>query len=87
MKHPSTVDSEILFSDFSVDVLQTFSVSNLTLDDVIAAIRRSERIMRNKAIEEKPIQYKKFFYYTENPALTIWESIRDILSDCRLLDL
>ncbi len=62
-------------------------LGKVSLPHVKAAINRAERLTKLK--EEngfKPQQYKGYFFYTENPSLSIWEAIRKILKDCRLLD-
>lgn len=59
----------------------------LTLQNVREAIQRADRLMAiNKRDEKAATQYKGFTYYTDNPSLTIWESIRDILGTCKLID-
>lgn len=60
-------------------------LSKLSLDDVRAAIDRASRLMSNKAANENMVQYRGFSYYTENPALTIWEPVKEILNECGLL--
>lgn len=61
-------------------------LSKLTLDHVRSAIERSRCIMSvNQQNGMKPVEYKGFTYYTENPSLTIWEPVAGILSDCGLL--
>lgn len=58
-------------------------LSKLTLNDVCSAINRAKHITDIKTENgELPVRYKGFSYYTENPALTIWESIEKILNDC-----
>lgn len=61
-------------------------LSKLTLDNVKNAITRSKNIMNQKIINnEKEIEYKGYKYYKDNPALTIYESISLILTECGLL--
>ncbi len=61
-------------------------LSSLTLQDVRNAIRRSESLMAaNESAGKAVTQYKGFTYYTDNPALTIWVPIKDILQKCRLI--
>ena len=61
-------------------------LSQLSLDDVKMAIRRSEQIMeRNQEKRFVQQQYKKYSFYTENPSLSIWESIKKIMTDCGIL--
>ena len=59
-------------------------LSKLSLNDVRAAIDRATRLMSNKAVNENMVQYRGFSYYTENPALTIWEPVKEILDECGL---
>ncbi len=61
-------------------------LKKITLDNVIAAIERAERIMaNNKSSGYRPVEYKKFTYYTENPSLSVHEIIADILRECKLI--
>ena len=62
-------------------------LSGLEIDDVKDAIRRAERIMNKKAEDSGRFlrEYKGYTYYLDNPSLTVWESIRRILSDCKLI--
>ena len=58
----------------------------LTLKDVCDAVLRADKLMAaNERDEKAKTKYKGFSYYTDNPSLTIWEPIRDILKECRLL--
>lgn len=61
-------------------------LEKITLDDVIVAIERAEKIMdKNKSSGYKLVEYKNFTYYTENPSLSVHEIIADILKECKLL--
>lgn len=61
-------------------------MEKITLDDVLAAIERAEKIMANSLSSGyKPVEYKKFTYYTENPSLSVHEIIADIFKQCKLL--
>lgn len=61
-------------------------LSQLTLDNVRNAIQRSKAIMQqNQDAGYILQQYKGYKYYKENPALSIWESIENILKECELL--
>lgn len=61
-------------------------LSMLTLKDVCDAVHRAEKLMAaNERDGKARKQYKGFSYYTDNPSLTIWEPIRDILKECKLL--
>ena len=61
-------------------------LSQLTLDDVRKAIERSEHIMNQNEQRGYVLQrYKGFTYYKENPSLAVWEAIKLILTDCKLM--
>lgn len=61
-------------------------LNKLTLQDVCDAVRRADKLMAANERDDKPkTQYKGFSYFTNNPSLTIWEPIRDILKECKLL--
>jgi hypothetical protein len=61
-------------------------LSQLSLDDVRKAIERSEHIMdENKQRGYVLQRYKGFTYYKENPSLAVWEAIKKILRDCKVL--
>ena len=58
----------------------------LTLKNVCDAVLRADKLMATNERDKKAkARYKGFSYYTDNPSLTIWEPIRDILKECRLL--
>ena len=61
-------------------------LKKLSLDDVIKAIERSEKIMETNASNGYMLQrYKGFFYYKENPSLLVWEAIKKIMEDCKII--
>ncbi|WP_367568192.1 RloB family protein [Lacrimispora sp.] len=61
-------------------------LKQLTLEHVHAAIQRSKAIMRRNQESGYILQeYKRYKFYKENPALSIWESIEKILRECELL--
>ena len=61
-------------------------LKKLSLDDVIKAVERSEKIMENNVVAGYVMQkYKGFSYYKENPSLAVWEAIKKVLKDCRLI--
>lgn len=61
-------------------------LAQLSLDDVRKAIERSEHIMEQNEQRGYVLQrYKGFTYYKENPSLAVWEAIKLILMDCKLL--
>lgn len=58
----------------------------LTLDDVKKAINRSQKIMLKNENSGYTLQsYKGFTYYKENPSLSIWKAVQEILGDCVLI--
>ena len=61
-------------------------LNQLSLDDVKMAIQRSEQLMiRNQEKGFHRYQYKTYSYYAENPSLSIWESIKKIMTECGIL--
>lgn len=61
-------------------------LNQLTLEDVIRAIERSERIMVRNAENGYILHnYKGFKYYKENPSLAVWGAIKKIMQDCKLI--
>lgn len=61
-------------------------LGKLTLADVRRAIERAKMVMqRNEECGYVLLQYKRFRYYRENPSLSIWESIENILRECELM--
>ncbi len=62
-------------------------LAKLTLGDVRQAIRRAEAITQKSQADGCVLQqYKGYEYYRENPSLSVWRSIRQILDDCGLLE-
>ncbi len=58
-------------------------LSKLTLDDVKSAIRRADFITSNNEMDGKAlIKYKGYSYYRDNPALSIQDAVRMILTAC-----
>lgn len=61
-------------------------LSKLNLDNVRLAIERSKTIMEIKVANgECEEQYKGFKYYKENPSLSIWKCVEEILYECDLI--
>mgnify|MGYP002561907549 CR=1 FL=1 len=60
-------------------------VEQITLEDIINAIKRAEKIRDHNKEYNKQIKYGKYIYYKENPDLEINESIEKILNDCEIL--
>jgi hypothetical protein len=62
-------------------------LSKLSLEDVKSAIQRAESIMnRNTQNGYVLLDYKGYKYFRENPSLSVWESIKEILASCDLFD-
>lgn len=61
-------------------------LKKLTINDVKSAVRRAEIIASmNKADGKTLVKYKGYSYYRDNPALSIHEAVRKILSECGLM--
>lgn len=61
-------------------------LNQLSLNDVIKAIQRSEYIMKQNELRGYVLNnYKGFSYYKENPSLDIWKAIKKIMVDCKLI--
>ena len=60
-------------------------VEQITLEDIINAVKRAEKIRDHNKEYNKQIKYGKYIYYKENPDLEINESIEKILNDCEIL--
>ena len=62
-------------------------LNQITLDDVIQAVKNGKEI-RDINIKDSSQNYRKngnFEYYTENPDMTIYECVGQVLSECGLL--
>ncbi len=61
-------------------------LGKLTLEDVKEAIQRADNIMANNAAIAKPVvRYKGYAYYRDNPALTIHDAVKLIMTECGLI--
>lgn len=61
-------------------------LGKLSIQNVIHAIHRAKQIMEiNKQNGYVLHQYKGYRYYKENPSLTVWEIVEQILTDCGLM--
>lgn len=61
-------------------------LDKINIEDVKKAIERSKAItLHNKDAGYVLQQYKKYKYYKENPSLSIWEIIEEILKKCVLM--
>lgn len=62
-------------------------LESLTLDDVRQAVKRSKEIMyENEKRHYSLKKYSNYSYYEENPSLSVWEIIEEILSVCGLCE-
>ena len=58
-------------------------LSKLSLSDVNDAVKRAKKITQNnKEIGNPQKSYKGFRYYQDNPSLSIWEIVEEILTEC-----
>jgi hypothetical protein len=61
-------------------------LSNLTIFNVIDAIKRADSIMHmNEKNGYTEHEYKGYKYYKENPSMTVYDIIKTILMDCELM--
>lgn len=61
-------------------------LGKITLDEVKEAIIRAKNIMQRNAENNLTLyKYKRYKFYKENPALSIWEAIEKIFNDCKIL--
>lgn len=60
-------------------------LKELTIEDVIFAVRRAETIMKkNEESGYTPQRYKGYSFYKENPSLSVWEIVDKILKECEI---
>ena len=58
-------------------------LSKLTLADVKKAIERADNILSNNESDGKTLmKYKGYSYYRDNPALSIQDAVRMLISEC-----
>ena len=57
-------------------------LSKLSIEDVCKAVCRAETIMNSHKKIHREVNYASYKYYKENPSLSIWVSIKQILVDC-----
>lgn len=57
-------------------------LSKITLDDVKAAIARADKIIKQRESESKPLQTFGYEWFDKNPALSVHNVIKKILSEC-----
>lgn len=61
-------------------------LNKLNLNDVIVAIKRAKTIEKKNQENGYTLQqYRGYSYYKENPSLSAWEAIEEILKDCKLI--
>ncbi len=57
-------------------------LSKLDFSDVKNAVKRAKRIEENNKEFGKLTKFKNFSYYANNPALSIWKIVEEILKEC-----
>ena len=57
-------------------------LSKITLDDVKAAIERAEKITKQRRLEGAPIKTSGYEWFDKNPALSVNNVVKKILSEC-----
>lgn len=61
-------------------------LNKLNLNDVIVAIKRAKTIEKKNQENGYTLQqYRGYSYYKENPSLSAWEAIEEILKECKLI--
>lgn len=60
-------------------------LEQLDLDCVKNAINNAKEIMKLNKENYRPVRYRKYEYFKENPSLSVHEIIENILRDCGLL--
>lgn len=60
-------------------------LSKLSIEDVCKAVHRAETIMNSHMGIHQEVSYATYKYYKENPSLSIWVSIKQILVECGYL--
>ena len=60
-------------------------LDGLTLSHVRDAICRAKAITERNASNFKVHEYKGYKYFDENPSLSLWEAIEEILEQCNLI--
>lgn len=61
-------------------------LSTIEIDDVINAVSNARKIRaKNMESEKRHNEYTGFYYYKDNPDLTIHEVVETILKDCKIL--
>lgn len=62
-------------------------MSKINMNDVKRAINYAKNIMkRNSENGFKTHRYKGYYYFKENPSLSVWEVIEKILQECQLTE-
>ncbi|MBR4824273.1 MAG: RloB domain-containing protein [Spirochaetaceae bacterium] len=57
-------------------------LSQISLEDVKAAINRAEKIITQRKSEDKPLKFFGYEWYERNPSLSIHSAIKEILIEC-----
>lgn len=61
-------------------------LNQISLDDVVEAVKRGKRLQEKSEEKNfKKLQHCGFCYYDDNPSMSIWKIIEDILKECDLI--
>lgn len=60
-------------------------LTQLTLDDVIEAVKRADRITENNKKYSKPQSFGRYEYFKDNPSLSVHEFIKEIFKQYKLM--
>ena len=70
----------------SDDIFHKKVLNKISLDDVMEAVKRGNRLQEKSEEKNfKKFQHCGFCYYDDNPSMSIWQIIGDILKECDLL--
>lgn len=61
-------------------------LSKLTIDDVKLAVKRADKIAKYNIENKKLIKLSGYSYFNENPALSINEVVKRILTECGIIE-
>ena len=61
-------------------------LSKLSIDDVKLAVKRADKIAKYNIENKKLIKLSGYSYFNENPALSINEVVKRILTECGIIE-
>ena len=61
-------------------------LSKLSIDDVKLAVKRADKIAKYNIENKKVIKLSGYSYFNENPALSINEVVKRILTECGIIE-